>query len=90
MELKQYIAEAFSKEYGYRVKLAQDCGNELMDILEKCPPHNFVSATPLKELHQENPRMEFSPLKAYNLSCEVCSSRCYFKISRTKEFLKFG
>ena len=37
MELKQYIAEAFSKEYGYRLNLHTDCGADLMDILEKCP-----------------------------------------------------
>ena len=36
MELKQYISEAFSKEYGFRVKIASDCGSEQMDMLEKC------------------------------------------------------
>ena len=48
-ELKQYIAEAFSKEYGYRVKIASDCGSDHMDIIEKClAKYNLVSATPFK------------------------------------------
>ena len=35
MELKNFIAESFKKEYGYRLKFAADCGSEHMDILEK-------------------------------------------------------
>ena len=36
MELKNYIAESFNKEYAYRVKLAHDCGADQMDMIEKC------------------------------------------------------
>ena len=32
MELKNYIAESFNKEYAYRVKLAHDCGADQMDM----------------------------------------------------------
>ena len=49
MELKQHIAESFSKEYAYRVKIAADCGSEHMDIIEKClAKYNFVSASAFK------------------------------------------
>ena len=36
MKLKDYLQESFKKEYGYRVKLAMDCGSDQMDIIEKC------------------------------------------------------
>mgnify|MGYP000306620848 CR=1 FL=1 len=49
MELKNYIAESFTKEYAYRVKLAHDCGADQMDMIEKClAKYNFVSASPFK------------------------------------------
>ena len=50
MELKKYIAEAFSKEYGYRVKIASDCGSEHMDIIEKCLEPNYRNRIKSKEL----------------------------------------
>ena len=57
IELKQHIAESFSKEYAYRVKIAADCGSEHMDIIEKClAKYNFVSASAFKRQPiQENP-----------------------------------
>ena len=59
-ELKQYIAEAFSKEYGFRVKIASDCGSDHMDIIEKClAKYNLVSATPFKRTPIEENPMEF-------------------------------
>ena len=58
MELKKYIAEAFSKEYGYRVKILSDCGSEHMDIIEKClAKYNAGVQVFLKEHPiEENPK----------------------------------
>ena len=89
MELKQYIAEAFSKEYGYRIKIAADCGNDHMDILEKClAKYNFVSATPFKRTPiQENP-MEFSRIKGVQFTSEVCSSDVILKYPVNERILE--
>ncbi len=35
MQLKEFIAESFKKEYAYRVKFAANCGAEQMTQLEK-------------------------------------------------------
>jgi len=89
MELKQYIAEAFSKEYGYRIKVAADCGDDHMDILEKClAKYNFVSATPFKRTPiQENP-LEFSRIKGVQFTSEVCSSDIILKYPVNERILE--
>ena len=49
MELKDYLNESFTKEYGFRLKFAADCGADHMDILEKClAKYNMVSISPFK------------------------------------------
>ena len=48
-ELKDIINESFSKEYGYRVKIAADCTADHMSKLESAlQKYNLVSATPWK------------------------------------------
>ena len=58
--LKELINESFSKEYGYRIKLARDCSSDDLSKLESVlAKYNLVSATPWKRMPiQENP-MEF-------------------------------
>ena len=71
-ELKDIISESFSKEYGYRVKIASDCSAEDLSKLESVlAKYNLVSATPWKRTPiQENP-MEFQRLKGANFTSEV-------------------
>ena len=86
MELKQYIAESFSKEYAYRVKIAADCGSEHMDIIEKClAKYNFVSASAFKRQPvQENP-VEFQRAKGACFTSEVCASDIILKYPIRKD-----
>jgi hypothetical protein len=89
MELKQYIAESFSKEYAYRVKIAADCGSEHMDIIEKClAKYNFVSASAFKRQPiQENP-VEFQRAKGACFTSEVCSSDVILKYPINERILE--
>jgi hypothetical protein len=70
--LKELINESFSKEYGYRIKLARDCSPDDLSRLEGVlAKYNLVSATPWKRLPiQENP-MEFQRLKGVNVTYVV-------------------
>ena len=88
-ELKQYIAEAFSKEYGYRVKIASDCGSDHMDIIEKClAKYNLVSATPFKRTPIEENPMEFYRAKGVQFTSEVCSSDVVLKYPVNERILE--
>lgn len=89
MELKKYISEAFSKEYGYRVKFAADCGSEQMDMLEKClAKYNLVSATPFKRTPiEENPK-EFYRAKGTTCTSEVCSTDVILKYPVNERILE--
>lgn len=89
MELKNYIAESFNKEYAYRVKLAHDCGADQMDMLEKClAKYNFVSASPFKRAPiQENP-VEFQRAKNANFTSEVCSTDVVLKYPVNERILE--
>jgi len=89
MELKQYIAESFKKEYGYRLKFAADCGSDQMDILEKClAKYNLVSATPFKRQPiQENPQ-EFVRAKGASFTTEVCSTDIVLKYPVNERILE--
>ena len=89
MELKNYIAESFKKEYGYRIKMAFDCGSDQMDILEKClAKYNLISATPFKRLPiQENPQ-EFVRAKGAKLTSEVCSTDIVLKYPVNERILE--
>ena len=46
-DLKELINESFTKEYGYRIKLARDCSADDLSKLESAlAKYNLVSATP--------------------------------------------
>ena len=89
MELKNYITESFSKEYGYRIKFAADCGSEHMDMLEKClAKYNLVSATPFKRTPIEENPMEFYRVKGTECTSEVCSTDVILKYPVNERILE--
>ena len=89
MELKNYITESFSKEYGYRIKFAADCGSEHMDMLEKClAKYNLVSATPFKRTPIEENPMEFYRIKGTECTSEVCSTDVILKYPVNERILE--
>lgn len=75
MEFKNFIAESFKKEYAYRVKIAADCGDKHMEMLEMAmAKYNCESIAPWKRQPiQENP-VEFVRAKGVALISEVCST----------------
>ncbi len=80
MELKDYLNESFTKEYGFRLKFAADCGADHMDILEKClAKYNMVSISPFKRSPIEENPVEFVRAKGVNLTSEVCSTDVVLK-----------
>ena len=87
--LKELINESFSKEYGYRIKLARDCSPDDLSRLEGVlAKYNLVSATPWKRLPiQENP-MEFQRLKGVNVTSEVCSTDVVLKYPVNQRILE--
>ena len=89
MELKQYISEAFSKEYGFRVKIAADCGSNHMDIIEKClAKYNLVSAAPFKRTPIEENPQEFLRAKGAKFTSEVCSTDIVLKYPVNERILE--
>ena len=89
MELKQYISEAFSKEYGFRVKIAADCGSDHMDIIEKClAKYNLVSAAPFKRTPIEENPQEFLRAKGAKFTSEVCSTDIVLKYPVNERILE--
>ena len=89
MELKNYITESFSKEYGYRIKFAADCGSEHMDMLEKClAKYNLVSATPFKRTPIEENPMEFYRVKGTECTSGVCSTDVILKYPVNERILE--
>ena len=89
MELKTYIEEAFKKEYGFRVKIAADCGSDHMDILEKClAKYNVTSIAPFNRTPiQENPQ-EFQRAKGATFTSEVCSTDISLKYPVNERILE--
>lgn len=89
MQLKDYIAESFKKEYAYRVKLAADCGAEHMASLKSAlQKYNLVSAAPWKRTPiQDNP-MEFYRAKGVKLITEVCSTDVILKYPVNERILE--
>ena len=80
MELKDYLKESFTKEYGFRLKFAADCGADHMDILEKClAKYNIVSISPFKRSPIEENPMEFVRAKGVNFTSEVCTTDVVLK-----------
>lgn len=89
MQFKEYITESFSKEYGFRVKIAADCGAEHMTALEAClQKYNLVSAAPWKRTPiQENP-VEFVRAKGVQCTSEVCSTDIVLKYPTNPRILE--
>jgi hypothetical protein len=80
MEFKDFIAESFKKEYGYKVKLAADCTEEHMNRLESClSKYNLISATPFKRTPIEENPVEFVRAKGAHFVSEVCSTDVVLK-----------
>ena len=89
MELKNYIAESFTKEYAYRVKLAHNCEADQMDMLEKClAKYNLVSASPFKRSPIEENPIEFQRAKNANFTSEVCSTDVVLKYPVNERILE--
>lgn len=75
MQLKDYLKESFDKQYAFRVKVACDCTNEHMDILEKAlQKYKFVKATPWKRTPIEENPVEFVRAKGVHMISEVSST----------------
>ena len=89
MKLKEYIAESFKKEYGYRIKLAADCSDDHLNMLEKClAKYDVVSVSPFKRKPiQENP-VEFVRAKGIKLVSEVCSTDIVLKYPVNQRILE--
>lgn len=89
MKLKDYITESFKKEYGYRIKLAADCSDDHLNMLEKClAKYDVVSVSPFKRKPiQENP-MEFVRAKGIKLVSEVCSTDVVLKYPVNQRILE--
>lgn len=70
-----YLAESFSKEYHYCVKIAHDCGDDHLDIMESClQKYNLVTVAAWRRTPiQENPA-DFTRLKGVKLVSEVCTT----------------
>lgn len=89
MELREYLAESFKKEYGYRVKIAADCGQDHMSALESClQKYNLVSATPWNRKPIEENPMEFVRRKGVKCTSEVCSSDIVLKYPVNERILE--
>lgn len=75
MKLSEYLKESFQKEYCYRVKIAHDCDQNTMTMLEKAMgKYQLVSVAPWKRQPiQENP-VEFVRAKHVEMISEVCST----------------
>ena len=80
MQLKDFIAESFKKEYSFRIKIAADCKPTHLNVIEQClAKYNVVSVAPFKRSPiQENP-MEFVRAKGVKLISEVCSTDVVLK-----------
>ena len=89
MKLKDYLQESFKKEYGYRVKLAMDCGSDQMDIIEKClAKYNVVSISDFKRKPIEENPMEFVRAKGIQICSEVCSTDIVLKYPVNERILE--
>lgn len=87
--LKELINESFSKEYGYRIKLARDCSSDDLSKLEGVlAKYNLVSATPWKRMPIEENPMEFQRLKGVNVTSEVCSTDVVLKYPVNQRILE--
>jgi len=89
MKLKDYLSESFNKEYGYRVKIAADCGTDQMSKLESClQKYNLVSATAWKRTPIEENPSEFVRAKGCHFTSEVCASDIILKYPVNERILE--
>lgn len=74
-KFSDYLAESFSKEYHYCVKIAHDCGDDHLDMLESClQKYNVVNVASWRRSPiQENPS-DFVRLKGTKFISEVCTT----------------
>lgn len=80
MQLKDFIAESFKKEYAYRVKIAADCGSDQMTQLESAlQKYNLVSVAAWKRTPIEENPVEFVRAKGVKFVSEVCSTDVVLK-----------
>jgi hypothetical protein len=88
-KFKDFLKESFSKEYAYRIKIAADCSNDHLDVLEAClQKYNLVSAAAWKRTPiQENPT-EFVRAKGIKCISEVCSTDVVIKYPTNERILE--
>jgi len=89
MQFKDFLAESLSKEYYYRIKIAADCGDEQLTIIENClDKYSVQKVEPMKRTPiQENPS-EFVRLKGVKLISEVCSTHVTLKYPTNTRILE--
>lgn len=89
MQFKDFLTESFKKEYAFRVKIAADCKNEHMDMIEAClQKYNLISAAPFKRTPIEEHPMEFVRAKGVKLISEVCATDIVLKYPANPRILE--
>ena len=89
MQFKDFLTESFKKEYGFRVKIAADCSNEHMDMIESClQKYNLVSAASFKRSPIEENPMEFVRAKGVKFISEVCATDIVLKYPANPRILE--
>ena len=89
MQFKEFLTESFKKEYGFRVKIAADCSDDHMDMIESClQKYNLVSAVPFKRTPIEENPMEFVRAKGVKFISEVCSTDIVLKYPANPRILE--
>lgn len=89
MQLKEFIAESFKKEYAYRVKFAANCGADQMTQLENAlQKYGLVSAAAWKRRPIEENPMEFVRAKGVKFVSEVCATDVVLKYPVNERILE--
>jgi hypothetical protein len=89
MQFKDFLTESFKKEYGFRVKIAADCGTQHMDMIESClQKYNLVSVASFKRTPIEENPMEFVRAKGIKLISEVCATDIVLKYPANPRILE--
>ena len=89
MQLKEFIAESFKKEYAYRVKFAANCGADQMTHLENAlQKYGLVSAAAWKRRPIEENPMEFVRAKGVKFVSEVCATDVVLKYPVNERILE--
>lgn len=78
--LKDYLTESLDKEHCYRIKLAYDCDEEFLSLIEKClEKYNLVSIVPFDRVPITKNPVEFTRVKGKSFVSEVCSTDVVLK-----------